>query len=296
LAFDRNSITVKEHFYTKGPLFSTSVKSQETNTHLVTYANYIVNDEWSTNIIIRDLSPVDAGLKLSYRFQCESSQGAFLMLWDDATKSVVQQQSVQFRNYMRDNHDAWVEFVTQHLGVTCRPEDIVLVKGTIKTSCWTVGAFLGCESRDHAVTLNGQLGPLVDVDFTYHGSQNFTASPVISRSGPKSRIVSSRKTLARLLGSIPHAFNNHRSPVKNQCIFVEYYKMKRRLFLPRKLEAAASGSSTDDNGPSGRDSAAFAGVETEMENTATAVSNLHNARLACYRDLIISHTIHWIFY
>jgi hypothetical protein len=46
LAFDRNSVAVKEQFYTRGPLFSTSVRSQEIDTHLVTYADYVdVYDE-----------------------------------------------------------------------------------------------------------------------------------------------------------------------------------------------------------------------------------------------------------
>jgi hypothetical protein len=46
LAFDRNSVIVKEHFFTTCPLFSASVKSQEINTHLVTYADHInLNDE-----------------------------------------------------------------------------------------------------------------------------------------------------------------------------------------------------------------------------------------------------------
>jgi hypothetical protein len=225
---------------------------------------------------------VDAGLKLSYRFQCESSQGAFLMLWDGATKSIVEQQSLQFESYMRDNHDGWAEFVTKRLGIKCRPEDIVLVRGTIKTSCWTVGAFLGCKTRNHGVTLDGKLGPLVDVGFTYHGSQSSTTAPVTLRSGPKSRIVSSRTTPIRLLGSTLDAFDDHRSPVKDQCIFVNYYKMKKRLLLPRRLEAAASSSSIDEGGPSGEGGAILADVETEMGNTVTAVGNLLDGRFTCY--------------
>jgi hypothetical protein len=86
----------------------------------------------------------------------------------------------------------------------------------------------------------------------------------------------------QLLGSTSDTFDDHCSPVKDQCIFVNYFKLKKRLFLPRKLEAAANSSNIDGSEPSDGGSATLADIETEMGNTVTAVSNLLDARLTCY--------------
>jgi hypothetical protein len=248
---------------------------------------------------IRNLAPVpvpvDAALRLSYRFQCQSSRGAFLILWDDATKSVVQHQALDFQDYMHRHHASWHAFATQRLRISCSQEDIVLVRGTIKTSCWTVGAFIGCGARDHGVTLDGQLGPLVNVGFSYYGSENSQTSPVIPRSGPSSRVISnseSPKNLANTARVATDDRQNHSHP-HDQCIFVNYYKMKRRSFLPRKLFAAADSSGIDGDGSSSTSSAAFIDLETEARQKTSIVSYISHAIriLLSYVCLLVARSV-----
>lgn len=61
------------------------------------------------------------------------------MLWDD----VVQRQELQFIRYMRQHHSSWYLYAREELGIACKPEDIILVRGFVKTSAGTVAAFFG---------------------------------------------------------------------------------------------------------------------------------------------------------
>lgn len=143
---------------------------------------------------------------MSLHFKCHSEQGAFLLLGDDATKTVVQRQEPQFIKYISQYHSSWYLYARDVLGIACKPEDIILVRGFVKTSAWTVAAFLGGNHQSREIGLRSQLGPTVSVGCRYTSHEYSTSSP-IQRSGPAHRMhlvprTESEIPLVRLVSSM----------------------------------------------------------------------------------------------
>ncbi|KAI0790237.1 hypothetical protein BC629DRAFT_1512516 [Irpex lacteus] len=158
----------------------------------------------------------------------------------------------KFERYMRQHHWNWVEYATDpdHLGIQCQPEDIILVRDAVKTSSWTVGAFIGEGSRVHEIALEGQLGPIINVGLHYSSQEACGSLHVAPRSGPSHRVLSHIATPV----SSPHIAPLNpivvqEPPPKDQCVFLSYYKMKYRRLLPSKIMAAAD--VVDDSEPDG---------------------------------------------
>ncbi len=187
-------------------------------------------------------------MALSYRFECSKKQGAILMLWDDATKTELQRQEQQFQKYMKTYHDSWYLFASEKLGITCTREDIILVRGFVKTSRWTVAALLGESETNREVTLDGQFSSLFGVAAGC-SSQTGWLSSVEQRSGPTTRL-SSRPALAAPADTYTTIPALKPSP-RDQCVFLNYYKIKQRLLLPNGMVAAAGPFNLP--GPNGND-------------------------------------------
>lgn len=210
------------------------------------------------------------------------------MLWDDATKVVVQKQERKFEEYMLDHHQKWVDYATdtKYLGMRRKPEDIILVRGTVKTSSWTVGAFIGDGREDHEVALEGRLGPVVNVSFQYSVQESSECSPVPPRSGPAHRVSSTDITthpshlLTNPAGTPAIAQNI--TDKKDQCVFLSFYKMKYRRPFPRQIRAAADvfggggGGGGDVGGTEDENSVSEYSVDVETESSGLLVSDKHN--------------------
>ncbi|KAI0347557.1 hypothetical protein BDW22DRAFT_1425571 [Trametopsis cervina] len=181
------------------------------------------------------------GAGLAYRFTCSSEQGALLILKDDATKVSVASNDA-FPEYMRQHHKSWYAFATnrERLGIQCNREDLVLVRGTIKTSAWEVAAFMESGSHVHDVTFNGQFGPVVNAGLTY-SNQHGNHATFEHRSSPRS--IASGSEQSAIAPSTPASTSIPgftTDPEKDQCIFLSYYKIKyRRPLLPKKIVANA---------------------------------------------------------
>ncbi|KAI1795445.1 hypothetical protein LXA43DRAFT_1091096 [Ganoderma leucocontextum] len=104
--------------------------------------------------------------------------------------------------YMQENVDSWLEFAnTTQQNRVVHDEDLVFVYGTIKVSRWAVAAFQGEQFRKAVGYVSGQLGQVGEGAFQVHG---FPATHCVT--GPICE------------SSVP----------LDQCLFIRYYKMKRR--------------------------------------------------------------------
>ena len=130
-----------------------------------------------------------------------------------------------FERYIALNHDSWYRFA-ESLGHAVEPEDIVLVSGWLKTSAWALAVCTN-HGRAHEVLFNAQLGSVAGTKFDVKLSQDVEMS-VDQRSGP------SQKNL-----------QENGKPTRDQCIFLRYYKLKKRPFWGRKI--VASSEPTEDH-------------------------------------------------
>ncbi|KAJ3519549.1 hypothetical protein NM688_g9286 [Phlebia brevispora] len=202
---------------------------------------------------------VPAGARAGFEFMANSTEGAMLLLPGHAHLVKIATNSV-FRQYIRQHHDSWVQHA-KNLGFEPKPEDIVLVSGTMKTSNWTVASFKQIH-RSAGANLSGSLQPAGSVGFSLQLSHQ---TPYLSdyRSGPS---LLPGETLS-----------------EDQCVFVRIYMIRYRpLFLPPKIIEAGAGPHElprhdDDDGPSGGD----ARIVSEPE------SNFHYAPLSTVIDYIL---------
>lgn len=176
--------------------------------------------------------------------------------------------------YIKQNHDSWYAFAINQdtYGLDCKPEDIILVRGTIKTSAWAVAAFIESGNHVHDVSFSGQVGPFADAGFNW-ASQQSRQSSFEYRTGP-SRIkrthsprpsISSETAVAPSVKSgklelpeleVAATMSSDVVPgdTKDQTVFLGYYKVKRRMWLGKKVVAAAGAEElppdTSGQGPS----------------------------------------------
>lgn len=142
---------------------------------------------------------------------------------------------------MRQHHESWCEFA-QREGLDIPREDIVLVRGWVKTSEWAVAAFIE-KGQTHEVSFHGQLGQFAQAGFSVAISESSVAS-VETRSGPHRRPITPPGQTHSSTGK-----NVDRGTDKpcDQCIFLSCYKIKYRTFLPNKIKAAADSEDLQDN-------------------------------------------------
>lgn len=210
-----------------------------------------------SRLLFTRIVPMHAGAELAYSFSCRSHRGAFLILQDYATRSWIEPNS-RFTDYIRQYHDSWYAFATdpEKLGLECKPEDIVLVRGTMKTSAWTVGAFLARDDRAHDFAAGGQIANVAGARLKF-SSEHSLSHKCEGRSGPI------RKQLFTINPSSPLSMpddidamdvvSERQEPQnidydasrKDQCVFLSYYKVKYRRFLPKKIVAQAGPSILD---------------------------------------------------
>lgn len=177
---------------------------------------------------------------------------------------------------MLQHHESWYAFATdpKKLGIRCDRERIVLVRGTIKTSAWSIGAFLGKVDRAYEVTVGAHLGPngganlQLSSEFTHYNN-------CVQRSGPDR--TSPQTTPILTNSSVPHAVPIEPDSTTtdgsccpelllDQCVFVSYYKIKSRLLFPKKIVANGEPSSEDgDFGTHDDTSSTLFAVEADIE-------------------------------
>lgn len=123
---------------------------------------------------------------------------------------------------MRDNFDRWLEFANNRYGLELKDQDLIFVCGTTKTSRWAVAAFQGPTYRKKEGHIHGDFGPLA------------TAGLSISISNQQLPAQHWAHGPTQTLTMSPPAID-----AQDQCLFLHYYKMKRRLWWKEPIKAAA---------------------------------------------------------
>ena len=155
--------------------------------------------------------------------------------------------------YIRQNRDSWYAFATSDkYGIQCEPSDIIMVRSTMKTSAWAVAAYEDSGNRNHNLSFDCVGGSLGNAGFqlashvAVNSSVEYRMGPVQASTTSSINMDFTPSTTAGTTGSgvLPeHEFALSKAIVpdakKNQTVFLGYYKVKRRIFIFRKISAAA---------------------------------------------------------
>ncbi|KAI0651061.1 hypothetical protein C8Q79DRAFT_996631 [Trametes meyenii] len=173
------------------------------------------------------VSPQALACNVRFDFECTDDAGALLFL-DPSGRAQDILSRKRIIDYIRTNFDSWLEFANDRLGLGLREEQLLFVSGTTKTRSWGVAAFRG-KSRAMRGKVVGNIGSLAAVDFSMTLSDT-ELSVSHYRAGPAGR--EDRRA---------DATSNKASDKYDQCIFIHYYKRKRRTLpmFPSVIKAAA---------------------------------------------------------
>ncbi|KAJ3554389.1 hypothetical protein NM688_g3138 [Phlebia brevispora] len=176
--------------------------------------------------------PAYAQLGLSFQFECANNHGAFLALHRTAgRKSILNTSTLEA--YISRKHRTWHDFTTDR-GLKCQPSDVICLSGWVKTSEWTVAAFLKDE-QGFACSVQGQITPSATIGCNVCVTESREMS-VIYHSGPE-RIVPPSSSDP----SIPSTSSTPPTEKADQTIFIEFYKVRYRKFVAPKAFKAAAG-------------------------------------------------------
>ncbi|KAI0743075.1 hypothetical protein C8Q80DRAFT_1273631 [Daedaleopsis nitida] len=129
--------------------------------------------------------------------------------------------------YIRKNIDSWLEFANSTWNLDLKEHEVLFICGTTKTSRWAVAAFQGDSFGNKRGLVSGEFGPFAKAALSVHISDymlpahHYRHSPIPSQ---KRNVTSS----SPLLSFSQESSDTSDSLPENQCIFVHYYKMKRR--------------------------------------------------------------------
>ncbi|OCH91404.1 hypothetical protein OBBRIDRAFT_887012 [Obba rivulosa] len=150
-----------------------------------------------------------------FSFSYKGGKGVILVLPDSATKKEVQ-NTLHVESYMRQHHEAWHKFAREEYGRNLEREELVLVRGWVKTTRWAVTIF---DESDPSGTLNFNVGlPTASDSLELSTSHDH---PYVQRIGPK-RVSQTTAAGSTSQPSIPAV------PKADQTVFLLYYKMKSR--------------------------------------------------------------------
>ena len=143
--------------------------------------------------------------------------------------------------YMKKHIDNWYRYMIDGLGIDRALDDILFVKGWVKTTHWAVAAFIE-RAKSARVKVSGTFGPVAEAGVGFVVETSY--STVDHHTGPGGRFPQSQSQP----GSSKKRKGKNREqadavskiePRPTQCIFLHYLKLRKRLLLPAKIEAAA---------------------------------------------------------
>ncbi|THH02772.1 hypothetical protein EW026_g167 [Hermanssonia centrifuga] len=174
----------------------------------------------------------NAGAIVSYEFQCTEEQGAMLILKDTARKEIMFNNNT-WKKYIRVYHASWVRYARDVRDHDLQPEDIILVRGWIKTTKWTVAAFSASQTG-RVVSAKGRIDPFASAgcELSFIGK---TIMPARSRSGPRRSAVSCTQLPECATSGTGGSSGLDKF---DQCVFLFYWKTKHRRFIPMRIYAA----------------------------------------------------------
>ncbi|EMD31075.1 hypothetical protein CERSUDRAFT_89481 [Gelatoporia subvermispora B] len=199
-------------------------------------------------------------------FSYTGGKGAILVLEDSATGTEVH-SGRPMEQYMRKHHEAWYEFARETYGRDLHLNEIVFVRGWVKTTRWAVAAF---SEGGISGSLTFNLGlPMVNASLNISASNEVSARHLY-RIGPE-RETQSVVGADHLITADPGSYASvPPGPKADQCIFLMYYKVRSRRFRVWRgvdIRAAAEPRDLDpydDGPPTSGASAAATEVAQEM--------------------------------
>ena len=170
-------------------------------------------------------SSFSTAVELKYTFTCHSDKGAVAILDDFGEQARVMPGNWTFPAYMLQNHASWQQFAYERFHVNLAAEDIVLVSGWIKTSKWELAVFdKHLRSQDIAIQ---------------ESAASFVTGKLSLSSKDGAAMSSSHRSSAPLVEG---------SPVDKGCLFLWYFKLKRRgMLLTFSPEIVTTVSARDTN-------------------------------------------------
>ena len=192
-------------------------------------------------------------------------------------------------NHLKQNIKDWYTYVTDEADLLLQREDILFVFGFVKTTQWAAASYIE-GGRSARFTLRGGHGPV------NAGASAFAA------------IGNSRAPIMLWGPQPPPTHNGGQGLAAEECIFLQYYKMKWKFSLWPTVIRAGAGYDELPTGPDGTSGAggqagafhdasmADDGVVEQYPERQVLITVFvcTNALLICYTRYGTQRTIFWI--
>ncbi|TBU25438.1 hypothetical protein BD311DRAFT_669637 [Dichomitus squalens] len=182
----------------------------------------------------------------SFTFECSDDSGAMLVLHPSAVSKDIKSRK-HVVAYIQSHFPEWMEFANGRFGLVLKDEQLMFVCGTTKTSRWAVAAFHGSYCKKQG-SISANLSSTFAFDFSL-AIANVQLPAAFYRVGPPQNGTHS-SIPGRAMSDVTRdiswtqrdALNNDPLSHKfDQCIFIHYFKAKRRTFLPLQVLRAGAG-------------------------------------------------------
>ncbi|KAI0089371.1 hypothetical protein BDY19DRAFT_140875 [Irpex rosettiformis] len=127
------------------------------------------------------MSPIGGESLISYK--CVSHKGAILLLNEGGTTQETLLPNSNFPAYMLEHYDSWYKLAKEQEH-DIEPEDLVMVKGTVKASDWTVAAFYD-KSKHRSFKVEARGIPYVGAGLSFTNSKVSTEYRTTRSEGEK---------------------------------------------------------------------------------------------------------------
>ncbi|RPD75577.1 hypothetical protein L226DRAFT_49262 [Lentinus tigrinus ALCF2SS1-7] len=164
-----------------------------------------------------------------FKLTCREASGALLALKHDPITTYIE-SSAHVVSYMMRHHASWLELANSQarpgLGLGLKLEDLYFVTGTTKVPQWFIGVFEGTTERERGARLECTVTDVFSLNAEVTDIRTIHRTPILKK-GPTQRNMT---------------MSIDRELPWDQCIFLHYFKMKKRVLIAPKVIRAASGS------------------------------------------------------
>ena len=169
--------------------------------------------------------------------------------------------------YMQKHFASWLELANHKFGAGLKEDELLFVSGTTKTTKWAVAAFHG-QFRSKQGSVSADFGGTAGIDFSVSISSE-TLPTSYCRTGP------ARSTLSAIGLSSESQTSQLSAEKRDQCIFIHFYKMKRRwVGRPFPMHAAGGPHKLPPGDNSGSDASEMVCVADDEANQDVSVCAL----------------------